>query len=113
MSVTKIIRLIFGSISFFFYYLGEIILANIQVAREILAPEYNLRPAILKIPMHISSDAQLLVLHNLITMTPGTLSIDVAPDRKAIYVHVMMVDDIEKAKQEIKNSIEKRILEMS
>lgn len=113
MSVTKIIRFIFGSISFFFYYLGEIILANIQVAREILSPKFNIRPAILEIPMHIQSDVQLLTLHNLITMTPGTLSLDISVDRKSIYVHVMMVDDIEQAKQEIKNSIEKRILEMS
>jgi multicomponent Na+:H+ antiporter subunit E len=113
MNVSSIIRTLFGLISFFFFYLGEVILANIRLAQDILTPRHRMRPAILAVPVDVESDLQLLALNNLITMTPGTLSLDVAPDRKTIYVHAMYVDDIEKVKREIKEAFEKRILEMS
>ena len=72
-----------------------------------------MRPAILAIPLDVKSDIQLLAFNNLVTMTPGTLSLDISPDRKILYVHAMYVDDIEEVKKEIKTSLENRILEMS
>lgn len=113
MTFTRIVRVFFGSISFFFFYFGEILLANIQVAKQILSPRPQMKPAILAIPIDVTSDIQVLALNNLITMTPGTLSLDVHPDRSTIYVHVMTAEDLKRAKNEIKSSIEKRILEMS
>ena len=82
MKLFSIVRTFFGVISFFFFYLGEIILANVQIAIDILTPTHRMRPAILAIPLDVKSDVQLLVMNNLITMTPGTLSLDISPDRK-------------------------------
>ena len=113
MNIYSIVRTFFGLISFFFFYVGEIILANIRVAHDILTPKHRMKPAILAVPMDVESDIQLLALNNVITMTPGTLSLDISPDRKTIYVHAMYVDDIDQVKKEIKEGFEKRILEMS
>lgn len=113
MKLFKIVRTFFGVISFFFFYLGEIILANVQIAQDILTPKHRMKPAILAIPLEVTSDIQLLAFSNLITMTPGTLSLEISPDRKTIYVHAMYVDDVDAAKKEIKDAFEKRILEMS
>ncbi|MBN1478763.1 Na+/H+ antiporter subunit E [candidate division KSB1 bacterium] len=113
MTLFAVVRTFFGVISFFFFYLGEIILANIQVAYDILTPRHRMKPAILAIPLDVKTDIQLLAINNLITMTPGTLSLDISPDRKMIYVHAMYVDDIIAFKKEIKDAFEKRILEMS
>lgn len=113
MNIYSIVRAFFGSISFFFFYLGEILLANIRVAHDILTPKNRMKPAIVAVPIDVESDLQLLALNNLITMTPGTLSLDISPDRKIIYVHAMYVDDMAKVRKEIKEGFEKRILEMS
>ena len=113
MRLFTFVRTFFGVISFFFFYLGEIILANVQVAIDILTPKHRMKPAILAIPLDVTSDIQLLAINNLITMTPGTLSLDISPDRKTLYVHAMYVDDTEATKREIKEAFEKRILEMS
>lgn len=113
MKLFSIVRTFFGLISFFFFYLGEIILANIQIAVDILTPKHRMRPAILAIPLDVESDIQVLAFNNLVTMTPGTLSLDISPDRKTLYVHAMYVDNIDEMKKEIKKSFENRILEMS
>ena len=107
------IKTIFRLVGFFFYFLGEIILANIVVAIDILTPRHRMKPAILAIPLNIKSDLQIMALNNLITMTPGTLSLDISPDRKTIFVHAMYVDDVEKVKSEITHGLEYRILELS
>ncbi len=113
MNIYTVVRTFFGLISFFFFYLGEIILANIRVANDILTPRHRMRPAILALPVEVKTDLQLMVLNNLITMTPGTLSLDISPDRKTIYVHAMYVDDVDHVKQVLKESFEHRILEMT
>ena len=111
--VFTIIRRIFRIASFIIFYLGELILANIRVAADILTPKLRINPSILAVDMDVKSDIEVLALNNLITMTPGTLSMDVSEDRKTVYVHHMYVDDPEVCKQEIKEGFEKRILEIS
>ena len=113
MKYLLLIRRFFGIISFIFFYIGELIIANIIVAYDILTPRHRMKPAILAVPLEVTGDLQILSLSNLIAMTPGTMSLDVSPDRKAIYVHAMYVDDVEQSKKEIKEALEKRILELS
>ncbi|MFA7626264.1 MAG: Na+/H+ antiporter subunit E, partial [Candidatus Kapaibacterium sp.] len=58
------------------------------------------------------TDSEITLLANIITLTPGTLSIDLSEDRKKLYVHAMYIQDIEKTKYELKNEFEKRLLEV-
>ena len=74
MNLFTIVRTFFGVISFFFFYLGEIILANVHVAYDILTPKHRMQPAILAIPLDVTSDIQLLALNNLITMTTSEIA---------------------------------------
>jgi multicomponent Na+:H+ antiporter subunit E len=48
----------------------------------------------------------------MISLTPGTLSVDLSEDRKTLFVHVMFLDDVERARADIKNGLERRILEV-
>jgi multicomponent Na+:H+ antiporter subunit E len=50
------------------------------------------------------------VLTNLITLTPGTLSLDVAADHRTLYVHVMDVEDPDTVRREIKEGFERKVL---
>ena len=99
-------------IFFFFFFIEEVIRANFQVAYDILTPKHFMKPGVIAIPMDVKKDMEILALSNLITMTPGTLSLDVSTDRKVIYVHAMYIHDAVKLKQEIKNGLEKKIMDL-
>ncbi|MBW2487296.1 MAG: Na+/H+ antiporter subunit E, partial [Deltaproteobacteria bacterium] len=75
-------------------------------------PGFQMRAAIVAIPLDAESDLEITVLANLITLTPGTLSLDVSPDRKTLYVHAMHVDDVEEFRQDIKQRMERRVMEV-
>lgn len=101
------------AILFFFYFLKELIKANLMVAYDILTPEDKMKPAIIKFPLKAESDLEITLLANLITLTPGTLSIDVSDDRKYLFVHSMYVDDPNDFKNELKYGLEKKLLELT
>jgi multicomponent Na+:H+ antiporter subunit E len=96
----------------FFFFLWELLLANLRVAYEVLTPGYQMRAAIIAIPLDAKSDLEITVLANLITLTPGTLSLDVSPDRKTLYIHAMHVQDVERFRNDIKARLERRVMEV-
>lgn len=99
-------------IEFVLFYLKELLLSNVKVLRDVLRPSMNFQPAIILLPLDTTNDFQVLVLANLISMTPGTLSVDVSNDRKALYIHSMYGEDIDGLKQSLKDSFEKRIIRL-
>ncbi len=99
-------------IFFLFFYIKEVIKANLQISYDILTPKHYMKPGVIAIPMDVDTDMEILSLNNLITMTPGTLSLDVSTDRRVIYIHAMYIHDVGKLKQQIKNGLEKKILEL-
>lgn len=102
------------ALGFFVAFLWEIVRANLSVARTVLfEPSDRIRPAFLAIPLEAKSDAEIALLANLITLTPGTLSIDVSADRSVLYIHTLDVEDIDALRAEIKRSLESRLLELT
>lgn len=71
-----------------------------------------MRPGIIAIPLDARTNEEITVLANLITLTPGSMSLDVSPDRRHLYVHLMYVDDLEESRMEIKRGFERRTLEL-
>lgn len=94
------------------YFVVELFKSNIRVAYEVITPHFNMRPAIIAVPLDIQSDIEITLLANLITLTPGTLSLDVSSDKRVLYVHSMYVTDIEAFRDEIKNGFERRVKEL-
>jgi multicomponent Na+:H+ antiporter subunit E len=94
------------------YFLWELLIANLHVAYEVITPKLHMRPAIVAVPLDLKSDFQITLLANLITLTPGTLSLDISPDKKTLYVHGMYVDDIDEFRRSIKQGFEKRVQEL-
>ncbi|ABU57864.1 MULTISPECIES: Na+/H+ antiporter subunit E [Roseiflexus] len=100
-------------VRFVVYVLWEIILANLNVARVVLlTPKERIKPGIVAIPLDIRSDAEITMLANLITLTPGTLSLDVADDRSCLYVHAIDVGDPEQFRRGIKEGFERLVYEV-
>ncbi|MBL8324001.1 MAG: Na+/H+ antiporter subunit E [Rubrivivax sp.] len=73
--------------------LKDIVTSNIEVARLILGPEQRIRPAFLWLPLSITDAHGIVALAGIITMTPGTLSADIAPDRRHLLIHAFDVGD--------------------
>jgi len=99
-------------ISFVFFFLYELVKANLEVAYDVITPKHFMEPGIVKIPLDAKSDLEITLLANLITLTPGTLSLDVSDDRKVLYVHAMYVKDKNDFIASIKNGFERRLLEI-
>lgn len=99
-------------IAFIFFFIYELIKANMQVAYDVITPRFYMKPGIIKIPLSAKTDLEITLLANLITLTPGTLSLDVSDDKKVLYVHAMYVKDKEEFILSIKNGFERRLLEI-
>lgn len=94
------------------FFVWELLLANLRIAYEVLTPSHYMKPGVVAIPLDLETDAEITLLANLITMTPGTLSLDVSPDRRTLYIHAMYVEDVEELRRSIKDGFEKRIAEV-
>jgi multicomponent Na+:H+ antiporter subunit E len=90
----------------------ELILSAIKVAWLAIQPKLQLRPAIVAYPLTVTSDLQITLLANLITLTPGTLSVDVSDDRRTLYIHAIDVASRDALIGGIAAGFETRILEV-
>lgn len=73
--------------------LGDIVIANLQVAARILGPEAALRPRFVWVPLALHNRYAVSTFAAMITLTPGTLSADVSADGRWLLVHALDVDD--------------------
>jgi multicomponent Na+:H+ antiporter subunit E len=94
------------------FFLRELTIATARVAYDVLTPTPYMKPAVLGIPLDVETDAEIAMLAIVITLTPGTLALDVSSDRKTLYVHAMYVTDPEAIRRDIKQGFERRILEL-
>ncbi|MEQ2527146.1 Na+/H+ antiporter subunit E [Robertmurraya yapensis] len=100
-------------IKLLFIFLKELVLSNISVLKVVLKPKLDMRPGIFAYETVLTKDWEITVLSNLITLTPGTLVVDVSDDNKTLYIHAMDIADVDEAITSIKESFEKAILEVS
>ncbi|WP_078379229.1 Na+/H+ antiporter subunit E [Sutcliffiella halmapala] len=97
----------------FYLFLRELLLANIQVIRDILRPKLDIKPGIFAMPTELKSDWEITLLSLLITLTPGTVVMDISDDNKVLYIHAINIPDVDQAVMDIKNSFEKAIMEVT
>jgi len=99
-------------IGFMLFFIKELIKANIEVAYDVITPRDHMKPGIIGIPLDAKSDLEITLLSNFITLTPGTLGLDVSTDRKTMYIHAMYIEDKQDFINTIKNGFERRLLEI-
>ena len=93
-------------------FLKDIVVANFEVARRILGPESAIRPRFVWVPLDITNPQGIAVLAAMITMTPGTLSVDITPDRGWLLVHAFNVDDEAALVRDIQQRYERPLREI-
>ena len=99
-------------ISFAGFFLWELVKANLRVAHDVLTPRHHMRPGVVAVPLDTLDDMEILLLTTIITLTPGTLSLDVSSSRSTLYIHAMYIDDLEKFRQSIQQEYERRVREV-
>lgn len=77
-------------IRYIYYLIIEIIKANIDVAKIVLSKEMNIQPHFFKVPLHLKKDLNKVIYANAITLTPGTLSVDIQDDYILIHALTQM-----------------------
>ncbi len=95
------------------FFLVELVYSNLQVLWEVITPGQIGCPGIVGVPLTARSDMEILLVANLISLTPGTLSIDLSDDRRILYVHVMFLGDPDRFRESIKKGLERRVLEVT
>lgn len=90
----------------------EIARANVRLAALVLDPRRSNRPRFVRVPIRVRRDAAVTALANLITLTPGTLTVDVAPDRTSLLVHVFDLEEEAAAVAEIQRRLERVVAEV-
>ena len=95
----------------FAVFLVELCLSAVRVARTVLSPDMRLHPGIFAYPLKVRRDFEITLLANMITLTPGTLSVDVSEDRSTLWVHAMDLSDPDAARADIADGFERLILE--
>lgn len=93
-------------------FLLDMLRANIRMAILILSPRMKLRPAVVAVPLVLKSKSAIVLLINLITLTPGTLSLDITTDQSVMFVHTVYLEDPEQFKQQLLTGYEKRLQEL-
>jgi multicomponent Na+:H+ antiporter subunit E len=92
----------------------ELLLSALSVARLAVAPRLRTRlaPAIIAFPLSAKSDAEITLFASLITLTPGTLALDVSADRQRLYVHVLTLKDKDALIRSLAEGLERKVIEV-
>ena len=100
---------IIGLLTYFPVFLKALVLANIDVASRVLNPRLPINPGIVRVPTKLTIPYQRLILANSITLTPGTITLEM--DNQDIYIHWIAVEDAdpERAGETIKGEMERAI----
>lgn len=95
------------------FFLKEVIITSIKVVWDVLTPTHLSDPDIIRYPLDAKSDLEIMLLANMISMTPGSLTLDVSEDRTCLIIHAMFAEDKDAVIAELKTGLEKRLLEVT
>ena len=90
----------------------DIVVANLVVARAVLGPMSRIRPRFVRVPLEIQDPAAAMLLAGMVTLTPGTVSVDIDLSARILTVHMLLADDEQAAVRQIKARYEARIREI-
>ncbi len=100
------------AIYFALYFIYEMIRANIQVAFDVVTPKYFFTPGIISYKMNAKTGLEINLLSTVISLTPGTMILDISDDNTTLYIHVMYLKDKEIFIEQVRNGFERKLLEL-
>ena len=109
-----IFKRIISSIHYLFKFIWEMAKANLHVAYIVIHPNLPIKPGIVKIKTNLTKDSAITILTNSITLTPGTLTVDINPETNELYIHWIDIlsTDVEKNTKTIGGKFETLLTEV-
>lgn len=101
-----------AALAYVWLVLGDIVVANLRVARLVLGPVSRLRPRIVEVPLDVRDPVVASALAATVTLTPGTVSVELDLERAVLVVHALDAPDDEAVRSEIKTRYEARLKEV-
>lgn len=95
------------------FFFRELTVSVLRVAWDVLTPGHRSDPDIVLVPLDASSDLEITLLANMVSLTPGTLSLDITPGRTHLVVHAMFAEDHDTVIRSIKDGLERLLLEVT
>jgi multicomponent Na+:H+ antiporter subunit E len=92
-------------------FLYELVVSSLQVVWEVLTPRHRSRPGVIAMPLDVKREMEVLLVTNLISLTPGTLSLDVTEDCNTLFIHAMFADDPDEIRRQLKSGMERWVIE--
>ncbi|MEX0790954.1 MAG: Na+/H+ antiporter subunit E [Actinomycetota bacterium] len=90
-----------AAIRFLLHFLFKLVEANLVLAWEVATPGNRIREGVVAVPVHMSCRGVATMVANAISLTPGTLTLEVDMERRAIYVHVLHLHELEKVRSDL------------
>lgn len=97
----------------FLIFIRELISSNIQIVKYVYKKDLNIEPGIFAMPIEVKQNWEITLLANLITLTPGTLTVAISDDQTQLFIHALDIDTKEESINDIKNTFEKAIMEVT
>lgn len=112
---SRYVKKVWLTIGLLLFFFKELFVSSVRVAIDVVKPSFKMQSGIVGIPLDAETDLEKTLLANMISLTPGTLSIDISKDGKTLYIHAMYIDDgdVEAVRKEIKEGMEARLLRVT
>ncbi|PQD95166.1 Na+/H+ antiporter subunit E [Pradoshia eiseniae] len=107
------LRKVVSVVKLLLIFIRELLIANLDVFKAILRPKLELKPGIFSYETTLKKDWQITLLANMITLTPGTLVMEISPDNQTLYIHALNIGEIDEMTAGIRDSFERVIKEVS
>ena len=107
------LRRVWAFMKLIILFIVELTKANIDVMKVVLRPKQNHQPGIVAVQTNLETNIEITLLAALISLTPGTVSMDFSDDSKTIYIHALDVPDKDEFIADIHNSFERAIMEVT
>lgn len=101
---------VIATINLIILFIKELVMSTISVAKQVARPKLNITPGIFKTHTPLTSDWEITVLCCLITLTPGSVVVEVAPEEGILYIHTMSIPENEISVSAMKERFEKAIM---
>jgi multicomponent Na+:H+ antiporter subunit E len=98
-------------VGFLVFFLKELVKANLRVAYDVATPVWYMKPGVIAFPLRAKTDVEIMFVSSVISLTPGTLSLDVSDDREVLFIHAMFLQDEEQLRHDLRE-LEYRILKI-
>lgn len=113
LGVSSYFKKVFQIIGFVLFFAYELLKSNLRVAYSVIRRPKAVHSGVIAIPLDAVSDLEITGFANFVTLTPGTLSIDVSEDRQTLYIHTLYAEDAPALRKSIKNGLERKFLEVA